>query len=83
MGITDNVKDLCLRYFDYLWHRWEGENVQGSGVLSILPEAMRASFAEATFHRLVRKVPLYTSFYFNVWYKSLEISAKICTFRQH
>ncbi|XP_076825494.1 uncharacterized protein LOC143471047 [Clavelina lepadiformis] len=58
MGIRDNIKELCLKYFDYLWHRYEGENVQASGVLEILPESLRASFAEATFYKLLHKADL-------------------------
>lgn len=56
MGVSPQVKDLCLRYFDYLWHRWEGEDVHQSGVLAILPESLQASFSEATFKNLIRKV---------------------------
>lgn len=58
MGVSKEVEDLCLRYFDYLWHRWEGEDVQESGVLSILPQSLQASFSEATFKQLIRKADL-------------------------
>lgn len=58
MGVSAEVKDLCLCYFDYLWHRWGGEDVQNSGVLEILPPSLQTSFSEATFRHLIQKVLL-------------------------
>lgn len=61
MGVSAEVKDLCLCYFDYLWHRWEGEDVQNSGVLEILPPSLQTSFSEATFKHLIQKADLLES----------------------
>jgi len=57
MGVTDNVKDVSLRYYDYLWHRWEGDNIYLTGVLDYMPHPLRAKFAEESFRtRMIDRV---------------------------
>jgi len=61
MGISTNLKRVCLCYFDFVWRHWEGENVQVNGVLDTLPDTLRARFVEATFHNLIMKVSYFNT----------------------
>jgi len=63
MGVSSNLTNACLRYYNFLWRRWGGENVQTNGVLDILPQPLRAKFSEATYHLLIEKVNLVQQLY--------------------
>ena len=56
MGISKEIKIVCLNYFDCLWRRWEGEDVSSTGFLSILPPTHQARFASERFELFFDKV---------------------------
>ena len=56
MGVSKEIKDLCLNYFDYIWRRWEGEDVFSSGFLKSLPATHQSSFASARFKDFFEQV---------------------------
>jgi len=56
MNISDWLKETCLRYYHFLWHRWKGEDVQTNGMLDLLPGPLKAEFCKATFGKMFGKV---------------------------
>lgn len=56
MGVPNEIKDMCLSYFDCLWRRWKGEDVYYSGFLNVLPPTHRANFATERFELFFDKV---------------------------
>ena len=56
MGVSKEIKDVCLNYFDYIWRRWKGEDVFATGFLKYLPKTHQSSFASGRFHQFFKKV---------------------------
>merc|ERR1711881_421492 len=59
LDVCPEIKDMCLRYYDYMWHRYEGQSVHSTGFLQILPENLRLRFYESCFRPLTGKADLF------------------------
>ena len=58
MGVSDEIREMCQNYFDYLWRRWQGEDVGEIGFLDKLPKTHQAKFAAERFQLFFCKVKM-------------------------
>ena len=58
MEVSDTARDLCLKYLDFIWDKYQGPSVLVDGTLLALPEALKAKFCEATYKNFINRVSI-------------------------